>query len=169
MLSIRASAYEIPTIAKFVKLQDNYVLDTTRGEEYTNQEMVEENDFLNSVVATPVMQMTRSYLIKKGKIGSDPEALKDKLHEIWFSLYPRGDGQISSSGFEHVFAVEVKRGTVSGLHNWIYFHQEEAKNNANYLGYLHKIEFGDVSLWGDFGFWQTGVSNFLFVAERGDC
>lgn len=145
LLNIRANAYEIPTIAKFVKLHDNYVLETTREESYTDQERAEENDFLNAVVSTPVMQMTRSYLIKKGKIGNDPGSFKDKLYEIWFSLYPRGGGQISSSGFEHVFAAEVKNGQVSGLHNWIYFHKEEANNNANYLGYLHKIEFSDVS------------------------
>lgn len=148
-----------------MKLHDNYFLDTTRGEDYTNQERVEENDFINTVVSTPVMQMTRNYLIKKGKISSDPGAFKDKLYEIWFNLYPRGGGQISSSGFEHVFAAEVKRGTVSGLHNWIYFHEEEAKNNANYLGYLHKIEFGDVSFWTIL----LQKSDQFFIAERCNC
>lgn len=92
------------------------------------------------------MQMTRSYLIKKGRIQNDPGSFKDKLYELWFTPYPRGSGHISSSGFEHVFAAEIKNRQISGLHNWIYFHEEEAKNNANYLGYLHKIDLGDVSI-----------------------
>lgn len=145
LLNIPSSVFNIPTIEKFVKLHDNYVLETTRGEDYTNQEKGEELDFLNAVLSTPVMQMARSYLIKKGKLDTNPASFKDKLYEIWFTLYPRGGGQISSSGFEHVFTAEVKNGLVSGLHNWIYFHREETKNHANYLGYLHKIEFADVS------------------------
>lgn len=55
-------------------------------------------------------------------------------------MYSRGQGKIGSSGFEHVFLAEIKNFDISGLHNWLYFHDAEAKNEANYLGYLKKIE-----------------------------
>lgn len=34
---------------------------------------------------------------------------------MWFGLYSRGKGKISSSGFEHVFVSELKNGEVSGI------------------------------------------------------
>lgn len=60
-------------------------------------------------------------------------------------MYSRGSGRIGSSGFEHVFLAEIKNGHVSGLHNWIYFNEEEKKNFANYLGYMKKLDLGGVS------------------------
>lgn len=78
------------------------------------------------------------------KIGKDPKEFKDLLRTIWFNMYSRGGGRIGSSGFEHVFLAELKGGKVSGLHNWLYFHDEEKKRNANYLGYMKKLDLGNV-------------------------
>ena len=55
------------------------------------------------------------------------------------------------SGFEHVFIGEIKNGDVSGFHNWAYFYQLEKSsagqnNEINYLGYLDKANFAEVSL-----------------------
>jgi poly(U)-specific endoribonuclease len=61
-------------------------------------------------------------------------------------MYSRGGGRIGSSGFEHVFLTEIKKGQVSGLHNWIYFNDAEKKNEANYLGYMKKIDLGNVRI-----------------------
>ena len=48
------------------------------------------------------------------------------------------------SGFEHVFLGEIKKGKVSGFHDWIYFYQQEKKNAINYLGYIDKANFNKV-------------------------
>lgn len=64
---------------------------------------------------------------------------------IWFSLYSRGRGRIGSSAFEHVFLTETKNGTISGLHNWVYFHDEEAAGKVDYKGWLKKVELGKVN------------------------
>lgn len=60
-------------------------------------------------------------------------------------MYSRGGGKIGSSGFEHVYLAEIKNDAISGLHNWLYFNDEEKKNTANYLGYMKKLDF-DVTL-----------------------
>lgn len=60
-------------------------------------------------------------------------------------MYSRGQGRIGSSGFEHVFLAELKNNQVSGLHNWLYFNEEEKNRRANYLGYMKKIDLGNVS------------------------
>lgn len=62
-------------------------------------------------------------------------------------MYSRGHGKVGSSGFEHVFLAELKKdkNEVSGLHNWLYFHEAEQKKLVNYLGYMKKIDLGDVS------------------------
>jgi len=59
-------------------------------------------------------------------------------------LYSRGQGKIGSSAFEHIFLTEIKNGTISGLHNWVYFHEEEKAGRADYKGYIKKVELGNV-------------------------
>lgn len=59
-------------------------------------------------------------------------------------MYSRGNGKIGSSGFEHIFLAEIKGNAISGLHNWIYFKDAEEKRKANYLGYLKKVDLGNV-------------------------
>ncbi|XP_057660823.1 endoribonuclease CG2145-like isoform X1 [Diorhabda carinulata] len=140
LLSINKAAYSIPSISKLLLLYNNYIVESNQNEVYTAQEKNEENDLLDIILQTPVMQYTRNFLIGKGKIGRDPKEFKDLLRRIWFNMYSRGGGKIGSSGFEHVFLTELKNNQVSGLHNWIYFNEEEQKNNANYLGYMKKID-----------------------------
>lgn len=66
------------------------------------------------------------------------------MKTIWFSLYSRGKGKIGSSAFEHVFLTELRNGTVSGFHNWIYYYFEEKAGHADYQGYLKKVDLGTV-------------------------
>lgn len=47
-------------------LYNNYILETNENEHYTAQEKLEENDLLDVILQTPVMQYTRNFLIKKG-------------------------------------------------------------------------------------------------------
>lgn len=79
-----------------------------------------------------------------GKVTADPKTHRDLVKRIWFSLYSRGRGRIGSSAFEHVFLSETKNGTITGLHNWIYFHDEEVAGRADYKGWLKKVELGRV-------------------------
>ncbi|KAJ8925253.1 hypothetical protein NQ315_009081, partial [Exocentrus adspersus] len=143
LLSIDNKAYSIPSIEKLMLLYNNYILEANQNEVYTAQEKIEENNLLDTILSTPVMQHTRNFLIRKGKIGKDPKEFKDLLRAIWFGMYSRGKGRIGSSGFEHVFLAELKEGQVSGLHNWLYFNEEEKSHRANYLGYMKKIDLGN--------------------------
>jgi poly(U)-specific endoribonuclease len=86
-----------------------------------------------------------NFLQQKGVVTADPATHKELLRDIWFGMYSRGGGKISSSGFEHVFMSEIKNGTVIGLHNWIYFAEEEGANDLDYKGWLKKIDLGNVS------------------------
>ncbi|KAG5879111.1 hypothetical protein JTB14_031659 [Gonioctena quinquepunctata] len=143
LLTISQDAYSIPSISKLILLYNNYILEVNQNEVYTAQEKAEENDLLDTILSTPVMQHARNFLIEKGKLGRDPKDFKDLLRLIWFNMYSRGGGRIGSSGFEHIFLAELKNSQVSGLHNWVYFREEEKKNNANYLGYLKKLDLGN--------------------------
>lgn len=60
-------------------------------------------------------------------------------------MYSRAGGKISSSGFEHIFLAELKKNEVSGLHNWVYFDHAEMTKLVDYLGYMKKIDLGEVT------------------------
>ncbi|KAF2897264.1 hypothetical protein ILUMI_08904 [Ignelater luminosus] len=143
LLGIHNDAYNIPTISKMRLLYNNYILQSNVNEHVSPQEREEENNLLDALLSTSVMQQTRNFLINKGAIGKDPQHFRNILKEIWFNMYSRGGGKIGSSGFEHVFLAELKNGAVSGLHNWLYFKEEESKNTANYLGYMKNIDLGN--------------------------
>ncbi|XP_066259522.1 endoribonuclease CG2145-like isoform X2 [Euwallacea similis] len=143
LLKIDDQAFQISSVGTLVLLYNNYFLEAEQNEVYTGQERIEENNFLDSMLGTPVMQYTRNFLIQKGKLGKDPKEFRDLLRQIWFFMYSRGKGRIGSSGFEHVFLSEIKNNMVSGLHNWVYFNAEESRGKANYLGYMKKIDLGE--------------------------
>ncbi|GJQ76322.1 hypothetical protein Trydic_g2045 [Trypoxylus dichotomus] len=143
LLSIQNEAYNIPSISNLIQLHNNYILETNVNEHVSAQEKMEENALLDSLLSTSIMQYTRNFLIQKGAIPKDPKLFKDKLKEIWFNMYSRGQGKIGSSGFEHVFLAEVKNQDVTGLHNWLYFHDAEARKSVNYLGYMKKLEMNN--------------------------
>lgn len=54
---------------------------------------------------------------------------------------------MGSSGFEHVFLAELRDDTILGLHNWIYFHEQEAQGNLNYQGFIEKIQLDKVYIY----------------------
>lgn len=65
--------------------------------------------------------------------------LKQYLNDIWFRPYRRG--QRESSGFQHVFMAEIKKDTVQGLHNWLYYLRQQNKGTINYIGYMKFFDF----------------------------
>nr|CAD7407515.1 unnamed protein product [Timema poppensis] len=144
LLTINRKALQIPTVAKVQKLYDNYIADVSVNEQVTSPEIQEENDLLDAFLKTSVMKYTNQFLIQKRLVASGQKAFRNLLHELWFTLYSRGNRKVGSSAFEHVFLGELKRGEVSGMHNWIYFSHEESLKHANYMGWIKKLDFGTV-------------------------
>lgn len=166
LLTVSPETWNIPTIQKFVPLLDNYERDTLVNEYVTPQERNEENAFMDAIMSTTVIRHLMSFLKTKGYVGLDQKQQRDFLKQLWFGMYSRGKGKISSSGFEHVFVSELKDGKVSGLHNWVYFAKEEAVNRMNYLGYLKYVPFNDKGVVMKLHFNQQGVDkpvNSMFI------
>jgi poly(U)-specific endoribonuclease len=67
---MHSQALEIPTISKLRLLYDNYVRDTSVSEHVTPEERAEENNLLDSFMATPVMKYTMHFLADKGTFSS---------------------------------------------------------------------------------------------------
>ncbi|XP_044579546.1 poly(U)-specific endoribonuclease homolog isoform X2 [Cotesia glomerata] len=144
LLKVNSAALQIPTISKVLTIYDNYQLDTRINEHISPLQRTEESLLVDTFLSTNVMSAAMRFLADKGFLKQDYYEYKDTLRRLWFNLYSRGEGKIGSSGFEHVFLTELKLGTeISGLHNWIYFNAEEAKNKINYLGYIKKLDLGD--------------------------
>ena len=79
----------------------------------------------------------------KGLADPDMKVFKEYLRTIWFGMYSRARGIEGSSGIEHVYIGELKRG-ISGLHSWVRFASEEEKGEINYLGFLSVVDLGEV-------------------------
>ncbi|XP_027488056.1 poly(U)-specific endoribonuclease-like [Corapipo altera] len=131
---VNEELFSKPTYSSFIKLLDNYQRATGREEEVTAEELREQDTFLGEAMETELMRTLFTFLREKNRYGSEQEFLED-LKGMWFGLYSRGDGEQDSSGFEHVFSGEVKKGKVSGFHNWIRFYLLEKQGTVNYLSH----------------------------------
>ncbi|XP_048510487.1 endoribonuclease CG2145-like isoform X1 [Athalia rosae] len=153
LLAVRPEALQIPTIQKVIALYNNYEQDIRTNEYVSPAERAEESLLVDTFLSTNVMSYAMRFLADKGFVRQDYYEYKDTLRRLWFNLYSRGDGKIGSSGFEHVFLSELHRAgqgspnrqtdEILGLHNWIYYYNEEVNNHANYLGYVKKLDLGD--------------------------
>ncbi|XP_027766830.1 poly(U)-specific endoribonuclease-A-like [Empidonax traillii] len=131
---VNEELFSKPTYSSFIKLLDNYQRATGRGEEVTAEELREQDNFLGEVMKTELVRELFAFLRHKNRYSSEQEFLED-LKGMWFGLYSRGDGEQDSSGFEHVFSGEVKKGKVSGFHNWIRFYLLEKQGVVNYFSH----------------------------------
>ncbi|XP_061395520.1 endoribonuclease CG2145-like [Musca vetustissima] len=136
---LASEAVESRTIVLMRRLFDNYELDTHTVEHVTEEEQQEEDEFLRAVLDTPVMKKTMKFLEFKGVATNNRDSQLRLLKDMWFSQYSRGQGRIGSSGFEHVFMAEIRDGTILGLHNWVYFHEQEKQGHLNYKGHIDKL------------------------------
>uniref|UniRef100_A0A8D0MX23 Uridylate-specific endoribonuclease n=1 Tax=Sus scrofa TaxID=9823 RepID=A0A8D0MX23_PIG len=68
---------------------------------------------------------------------SSEQEFVDDLKNMWFGLYSRGSEEGDSSGFEHVFSGEVKKGKVTGFHNWIRFYMQEKEGLVDYYSHIY--------------------------------
>ncbi|XP_005990888.1 uridylate-specific endoribonuclease C [Latimeria chalumnae] len=129
----------ITSYSAFMLLLDNYEMSTGIAETLTEEEIAEENHFLDIILETKVMKLAHQYLVEKNLAEPDLKDFKTQLYKIWFQLYSRtgNRGKPDSSGFEHVFVGETKRGhEIMGFHNWIQFYLQEKRNNIDYKGYV---------------------------------
>lgn len=146
LLQVKPEALQIPTIQKVLSMYDNYKLDTREHEHINPAQREEESALIDTFLSTNVMSTAMRFLADKGFLRNNVADQKEVLMTIWFNSYPRSGHMAGSSGFEHVFLSELQLGTEpSGLHSWIYFNAEEVNKRLNYLGYIKKINLGDVS------------------------
>ncbi|XP_063997043.1 uridylate-specific endoribonuclease isoform X2 [Pogoniulus pusillus] len=131
---VNEELFSKPTYASFIRLLDNYQRATGREEEVTAEELREQDTFLREVMKTELMKKLFGFLHAKSRYSSEQDFVAD-LREMWFGLYSRGDGQKDSSGFEHIFSGEVKKGKVLGFHNWIRFYLLEKQGAVNYFSH----------------------------------
>ncbi|KAG8438593.1 hypothetical protein GDO86_004961 [Hymenochirus boettgeri] len=126
------------TFATFISLLDNYEMSTGVAEVVTPEEIAENNRFLDAILETKVMKIAHEYLVSKNQAKPNVKDFKTQLYSIWFQLYSREPGKApDSSGFEHVFVGESKRGRdIMGLHNWVQFYLQEKRKNIDYKGYV---------------------------------
>jgi poly(U)-specific endoribonuclease len=126
----------------FINLRDNYERATGQTESFSNTEKREMSVFMDAFCATDIARFVFNYLKIHGKDRRTKRMrsmndFKNIIYDIWFAPYRRFRRN-DSSGFEHVFVGEEKKGQIIGLHNWLQFYLEEKKGNVNYLGWAGK-------------------------------
>ncbi|XP_066521992.1 uridylate-specific endoribonuclease A [Hoplias malabaricus] len=133
-----ASLFTKPTYTAFIALLDNYDRKTGVSEDVSSVEILEQENFLKETMKnTELGRKLYAFLYTKGFYSTWEEFLED-LKMMWFGLYSRSSGNMDSSGFEHIFSGEIKKGKVSGFHNWIRFYLLEKQGLLNY--YSHSFD-----------------------------
>uniref|UniRef100_A0A1A7WU50 Uridylate-specific endoribonuclease n=1 Tax=Iconisemion striatum TaxID=60296 RepID=A0A1A7WU50_9TELE len=127
-----------PTYAALLAVLDNYNRMTGQAEDFSSQQLAEQETFLKeTMLNTKLGRELFAFLNTKGVYKSEEEFVQD-LKMMWFGLYSRNNNKLDSSGFEHIFAGEIKGGKVSGFHNWIQFYLLEKSGKLNY--YSHSFD-----------------------------
>ncbi|KAK6989699.1 poly(U)-specific endoribonuclease-A [Biomphalaria glabrata] len=136
-----------PTYKAFRALLDNYEMELGQEEVVTREELKENQDFLNAILATKVMKEAHKYLVSKRVAPEDKQQFKAMLNDIWFKMFRRQASRgADSCSFEHVFVGEGRDTEMIGLHNWIQFYLQEKAGNINYNGHFRKETVKDDSV-----------------------
>ncbi|XP_070226068.1 uridylate-specific endoribonuclease isoform X2 [Bos mutus] len=133
---VNEKLFSKPTYSAFLNLLNNYQRATGRGEHFTAQELAEQDTFLREIMKTAVMKELYGFLHQQNRYSSEQEFVSD-LKNMWFGLYSRSKEERDSSGFEHVFSGEVKKGKVTGFHNWIRFYMQEKEGLVDYYSHIY--------------------------------
>ncbi|XP_059185916.1 uridylate-specific endoribonuclease A [Centropristis striata] len=124
-----------PTYAAFLAVLDNYNRMTGTAEDFSPQQLAEQEAFVKETMSnTELGRELFAFFYTKGVYASEEDFLYD-LKMMWFGLYSRNNNKMDSSGFEHIFAGEIKGGKVSGFHNWIQFYLLEKRGKLNYYSH----------------------------------
>ncbi|KAJ8358905.1 hypothetical protein SKAU_G00154300 [Synaphobranchus kaupii] len=106
-----SSLFSKPTFAAFLALLDNYRRYTGQTENFSSAQLAEQDTFLREAMSnTAIGRELYAFFLRKGIYSSQAEFIYD-LKMMWFGLYSRSNVK-DSSGFEHIFAGEVKKGKV---------------------------------------------------------
>ncbi|XP_033619784.1 poly(U)-specific endoribonuclease [Fukomys damarensis] len=133
---VNEKLFSKPTYVAFINLLNNYQRATGHGEHFTAQQLAEQDVFLREIMKTAVMKELYGFLHHQNRYSSEQEFIDD-LKNMWFGLYSRGNEEGDSSGFEHVFSGEVKKGKVTGFHNWIRFYLQEKEGLVDYYSHVY--------------------------------
>ncbi|XP_049737475.1 uridylate-specific endoribonuclease isoform X1 [Elephas maximus indicus] len=133
---VNEKLFSKPTYAAFINLLNNYQRATGHGEHFSAQQLAEQDAFLREIMKTAVMKELYGFLHHQNRYSSEQEFVND-LKNMWFGLYSRGNEEGDSSGFEHVFSGEVKKGKVTGFHNWIRFYLQEKEGLVDYYSHIY--------------------------------
>ncbi|XP_041030231.1 poly(U)-specific endoribonuclease-A [Carcharodon carcharias] len=131
-----------PTFARFIALLSNYHRMTGIAEKFTMEQLEEQDMFITEIMKTFIMDKLFRVLLSKRMYNSISDFEED-LKKMWFGLYSRSSNILDSSGFEHVFSGEVKKGEVSGFHSWIHFYLAEKNGALNYYSYNYNGPWTD--------------------------
>ncbi|KAM9860190.1 uridylate-specific endoribonuclease A [Aulostomus maculatus] len=124
-----------PTYAALLAVLDNYHRMTGQAEDFSSQQLAEQETFVKeTMLNTELGRELFAFFYTKGVYATEGEFIHD-LKMMWFGLYSRNNNKMDSSGFEHIFAGEVKGGKVSGFHNWIQFYLLEKRGLLNYYSH----------------------------------
>ncbi|XP_035518214.1 poly(U)-specific endoribonuclease-A [Morone saxatilis] len=124
-----------PTYAALLAVLDNYHRMTGQTEDFSPQQLAEQETFVKETMSnTELGRELFAFLYTKGVYATEEEFIHD-LKMMWFGLYSRNNKKMDSSGFEHIFAGEIKGGKVSGFHNWIQFYLLEKRGQLNYYSH----------------------------------
>ncbi|KAB0402630.1 hypothetical protein E2I00_000840 [Balaenoptera physalus] len=132
---VNKKLFSKPTYAAFINLLNNYQRATGHGEHFTAQQLAEQDTFLREAMKTAVMKELYGFLHQQNRYSTEQEFVND-LKNMWFGLYARGKEEKDSGGFEHVFSGEVKKGKVTGFHNWIQFYMQEKEGLVDYYSHI---------------------------------
>ncbi|XP_040834971.1 LOW QUALITY PROTEIN: poly(U)-specific endoribonuclease [Ochotona curzoniae] len=133
---VNEELFSKPTYAAFIRLLNNYQPATGHREHMGAQQLAEQQAFLREVMKTAIMREFCDFLLQQNRYDSEQE-LVDDLHNMWFGLYSRSGEERDSSGFEHVFSGEIKKGKVTGFHNWIRFYLQEKEGLVDYFSHVY--------------------------------
>jgi hypothetical protein len=93
------------------KLFDNYSQPQYKPENKTPEEIAEEDNLINLVVASDCMKVVQT------QMGLSPAEMRVYLKDLWFTFFNLSSG-IDLSFFEHIIVGETKDSGVSGQHFW---------------------------------------------------
>ena len=71
---------------------DNYKSEGGLGEVVTEEEVKENQEFIDAIMKTEPMKIAHHYLAEKGLVPRDPGHFKRQLYMLWFKLYRRTKG-----------------------------------------------------------------------------
>ncbi|WKY15602.1 hypothetical protein Q1695_000799 [Nippostrongylus brasiliensis] len=96
---------------------------------------------LNTWADTEVFKLFFQYLKDQGNPhATNLNALKTYLFNLWFGTYSRCHGPLGSSGWEHVFIGEWKKGTIDGQHDWTRYYLLQKTDHITYNGYYSFVD-----------------------------